>query len=80
MSSVALPLQIQKPKVRIPQADFVRDSRQRGMYVTFKLVRKYHSSEQAENFERWMIGQTYITDGEELLYSSDYERWLEQQF
>jgi len=49
--------------------------------VTNKLVTQYHSVEEADQFGRFMTGQTcmVIPDGTVGIYSWDYERWLESK-
>lgn len=46
-------------------------------YITPRLFKAYHTQEEWETFNKWLTGQTVSeVNGEEAIYSWDYERWL----
>lgn len=50
------------------------------LVITYDLIKKHHTTEEFEDFVRWMRGQTCLMmpNGEAGIYSWDYERWVKQ--
>lgn len=50
------------------------------MFVTKELIKKYHTPEEVEAFNKWFCGQTGMiaSDGSYGVYTYDYERWIAQ--
>jgi hypothetical protein len=48
-------------------------------YITKRLFLAYHSVQEWGIFDNWLFGQTGgLVDGEVVIYSWDYERWIRQ--
>ena len=66
-------------KKRIPVKEFCSAPEDYFTYITMDMFRKYHTEEEEKVFNKWMNGQTCgVIDGEGVVYSWDYERWIEQ--
>jgi hypothetical protein len=50
-----------------------------GFYITYQLVKKYHTKEEYEKFKFWINGQTCaIIKNAICVYLWDYKHWLLQ--
>lgn len=60
---------------RIPRDRYVE-----GKYVTFSMIKEYHSKDEVKRFGKFISGQTccQLPSGEIGIYSWDYERWISQ--
>lgn len=48
-----------------------------GEYITDSMLENFHTSDEVEQFNHWMTGQTgTVVDGVLAIYADDYERWL----
>jgi len=63
----------------IPRCEYCRGSGTTPTYVTYDLVKRYHTEEEVKAFGNFMSGQTVMAlpDGKSGIYVWDYERWLE---
>ena len=68
---------------RIPEEAYYKETKKDGKeweFVTWELVKAYHTEREVQKFGEFMVGQTgmMIKDGKTGIYPCDYERWLNQ--
>ena len=64
---------------RIPKSEYYKTDD--GEYVTYDLIKQYHSSDEIKRFNKFMFGQTVAAieiEGKQIsgIFTWDYERWL----
>jgi len=64
----------------IDEKEFLWHEEGRFHYVTFDMIEKSHTPQQADDFKAWISDQTVgmAPDCEAAIYSWDYKRWCAQ--